>query len=273
MQFGLIILLIQVVLIVHAAKTGRFWPWGYVILFLPGFGALAYVLVELLPEWFGSVQGQHARKRVVSTLDPGKRYRLLTDQLEVTDTIANRSALAEECLALGKFDEALRHYEHVLSLPLGDDAVYALGRARAQFGLGHLQETVATLDDLRARWPDYQSAEGHLLYARALEDSGRTDDALAEYQAVVTLLCRRRSPRALWPPARQNGPAGRGEDDPHRGLGPAQARPQICPAGAGRVDCARRKGAAKLTLLSKICDGSRLSQGIYGFAIYGRSST
>jgi hypothetical protein len=90
MQFGLIILIVQVVLIVHAAKTGRFWPWGYVILFLPGFGALAYVLVELVPEWFGSVQGQHARKRVVSTLDPGKRYRLLTDQLEVTDTIANR---------------------------------------------------------------------------------------------------------------------------------------------------------------------------------------
>jgi hypothetical protein len=185
MQFGLIILIVQAVLIVHAAKTGRFWPWGYVILFLPGFGALAYVLVELLPEWFGSVQGQHARKRVVSTLDPGKRYRLLTDQLEVTDTIANRSALAEECLALGKFDEALRHYEHVLSLPLGDDAVYALGKARAQFGLGHPQETVATLDDLRARWPDYQSAEGHLLYARALEDSGRTADALSEYQAVA----------------------------------------------------------------------------------------
>src|ERR1700730_13905326 len=27
---------------------------------------------------------------------------------------------------------------------------------------------------------------GHLLYARALEDSGRTEDALAEYQAVTT---------------------------------------------------------------------------------------
>src|SRR5260370_38358651 len=88
MQFGLIILLIQVVLIVHAAKTGRFWPWGYVILFLPGFGALAYVLVELLPAWFGSGQGQHAGKRVVSTPDPGKRYRLPTDQLDSTNTIA-----------------------------------------------------------------------------------------------------------------------------------------------------------------------------------------
>ena len=92
-----IILLLQVVCVVHAAKTGRFWPWGYVVIFLPGFGALAYVLIELLPEWFGSVQGQKTRSRVVSTLDPGKRYRALTDQLQVADTIATRTDLAEEC--------------------------------------------------------------------------------------------------------------------------------------------------------------------------------
>jgi hypothetical protein len=185
MPFGIILLAINVVFIVHAAKTGRFWPWGYVILFLPGFGALAYIVVELLPEWFGSAQGQHARRRVVSTLDPEKRYRTLTDQLDVADTIANRGALAEECLTLGKFGEALHHYEHILTLPMGDDALYALGKARAQFGLGHPQEAVATLDELRRRWPDYQSAEAHLLYARALEDSGRADDALLEFQALA----------------------------------------------------------------------------------------
>ena len=185
MPFGIILFLIEISLIVHAAKTGRFWPWGFVILFIPVFGALAYVLVELLPEWFGSAQGQTARRRMVSTLDPGRRYRALCDQLEVTDTIANRAALADECLTLGKFDEALGHYDHVLALPMGDDAIYALGKARAQFGLGHPQDAVATLDDLRKRWPDYQSAEAHLLYARALEESGRTDDALFEYQALA----------------------------------------------------------------------------------------
>ena len=68
---------------------------------------------------------------------------------------------------------------------MGDDAIYALGKARAQFGHGNPQQAVATLDDLRERWPDYQSAEGHLLYARALEESGRTEDALSEYQAVA----------------------------------------------------------------------------------------
>jgi len=185
MSLGLVLLLLEVVCIVHAAKTGRFMPWGFIILFIPGFGMLAYVLIELLPEWFGSAQGQQTRQRVVSTLDPGKHYRLLTDQLAVADTIANRAALAEECLTLGKFAEAAQHYDHILALPMGDEAIYALGKARAQFGLGDAQAAVATLDGLRQRWPDYQSAEGHLLYARALEGSGRTDDALYEYQAVA----------------------------------------------------------------------------------------
>ena len=105
-----------------------------------------------------------------------KRYRALSDQLEVTDTIANRAALAEECLALGKFAEALAHYEHILALPMGDDAIYALGKARAQFGIGEPQQVVATLDDQRERWPDYQSAEGHLLCApvRSKKAAART---------------------------------------------------------------------------------------------------
>ena len=185
MQFGFILLLIDVACIVHAAKTGRFMPWGLVVLFLPGFGAAAYVLIELVPQWFGSVQGQQARARVAAKLDPGKRYRLLTDELAVLDTIANRSALGEECLTLGRYDEALQHYQHILSLPMGDDPIYVLGRARAQFGLGRWDDVIVSLDNLRSRWPDYQSAEAHLLYARALEGSGRTQDALAEYQALA----------------------------------------------------------------------------------------
>lgn len=185
MPLGLILLVVNVLLIVHAAKTGRFWPWGFIILFIPGFGALAYLLVELLPEWFGSARGQQARVRIAGTLDPGKRYRQLSEQLEVVDTIATRAALAEECLALGKFAEAEGHYAHILALPMGEEPVYALGKARAEFGLERPQQAVATLDDLRARWPDYQSADGHLLYARALEACGRTEEALAEYQAVA----------------------------------------------------------------------------------------
>jgi len=185
MPLVVLLAVINIGLVVHAAKTGRFSPWGYIILMLPGVGALAYVLVELVPEWFRSPQGQQARRGVVSTLDPQRRYRALSDDLAVTDTIANRAALAEECLNLGKFDEAFAHYGEILGRPLGDDPIYMLGRARAEYGLGRPDQTVATLDELRSRFPDYQSAEGHLLYARALDDSGRSEEAAEEYKALA----------------------------------------------------------------------------------------
>ena len=57
MPIAIILVVINVAFIVHAAKTGRFMPWGYVIFLLPGVGAIAYVLVELVPEWMGTRQG------------------------------------------------------------------------------------------------------------------------------------------------------------------------------------------------------------------------
>jgi hypothetical protein len=185
MPLALLLGVLDIVLVVHAAKTGRFSPWAYVILMIPLFGALAYVLVELLPEWLGSYQGQKARKRVVSTVNPRRRYRQLIDDLAITDTIANREALALECVELGKFDEAKHHYDEIISRPMGEEPVFFLGRARTEFGQGRPADTVATLDELRHRWPDYQSADGHLLYARALEEIGRTDEAIEEYKALA----------------------------------------------------------------------------------------
>ncbi|MGD0565549.1 MAG: hypothetical protein ABSA66_20990 [Roseiarcus sp.] len=181
---GILITLIDVALIVHAAKTGRFSPWGFIILFLPGIGALAYVVVELIPEWFGSHKVRRARQQFAGAINPGGRYRQLHDELEVVDTIANRSALAQECLTLGKYDEALGLYDAILAKPLGEEPSFMLGKARAEYGIGNAGAAIATLEELKRRWSDFKSADGHLLYAMALEMAGRNDEALANYAAV-----------------------------------------------------------------------------------------
>jgi hypothetical protein len=181
---GWIVAGVDIALIVHAARTGRFTPWGFVILFLPGIGALAYIVVELVPEWLGSTGARRAGRSVVAALDPERRYREAKDELAIVDTIANRAALAEACLALGKFEEARAHYSAILAAPQGDEPGFMLGRARAEFGLGETALTVATLDELKARWPDYRSPDGHLLYGKALEGAGRDEEALAAYDAV-----------------------------------------------------------------------------------------
>jgi hypothetical protein len=179
MPIAVVLVLLDIMLVYHAAKTGRLQPWAFIILMVPGIGAVAYVVVELVPELLGGHQAQQARRRIANKLD-----RELADRLDATDTIVNRAALAAECMAVGRFDEARRHYDHILKLPMGEEPLYALGKAKAEFELNRSAEALTTLDDLQARWPDFRSAEGHLLYARALAEVGRTEEALEEFHAV-----------------------------------------------------------------------------------------
>ncbi|MCK1394818.1 tetratricopeptide repeat protein [Bradyrhizobium sp. 1] len=185
MPVALVVLLLDITLIYHASRTGRLQPWAFIILMVPLIGALAYIAVELVPEWFSSPGARQARQRVANRLDPEKRYRELCDRLAGTDTIANRAALAEECAKVGRHGEAEQHYGHILSLPMGQDPAYALGKAQAEFSAKRPADALATLDDLQKQWPDFDSGDAHLLYARALAEVGRLDEALEEFHAVA----------------------------------------------------------------------------------------
>jgi hypothetical protein len=181
---GAVLFAIDIALAVHAARTGRFTPWFYIITLVPGAGALAYVIIELVPEWMDSYHGRRTRARINRALDPEGIYHALKTEVEIANTIANREALAQECLTLGRYDEARAQYDTILTMHMGDEPGYMLGRARAEFALGCFADARATLDELRSRWPNWQSGDGHLLYARALEEEGRLAEAVDEYRAL-----------------------------------------------------------------------------------------
>ena len=63
MPLAAVLVMIDVMFVWHAVKTGRCSPWCYIILALPGVGAAAYILVELFPEWLNSFNGQKAQIR------------------------------------------------------------------------------------------------------------------------------------------------------------------------------------------------------------------
>jgi hypothetical protein len=184
MPLFLLLLIVEILFVVHAVKTGRASPWAFIILFAPVVGVVAYVVAVLIPEWMGGRQGQLAQRSIAKAFNPEKRYRELTDAVEIADTIANRAALAQECMLIGRYHEAQRHFDVILARPMGDEPIYMAGKARAQFEVDEAAEAVATLDELRRRWPDYHSADAHLVYARALEACGRNDEALTEYRAL-----------------------------------------------------------------------------------------
>jgi hypothetical protein len=171
--------------IVHAVRSGRYWPWSAVIFFVPGFGALAYIYFEIVPEWRRSRQGQQAIRGVKRAINPEGEYRRLKDELEVADTIANRHNLALECERLGRYDEAIGLYDEIIAAPMGHEPKYHQERASLLLDAGRPIEALAALDALRKAWPDYQSQDAHLIYARALVASDRLDEAEAEYRGLI----------------------------------------------------------------------------------------
>ncbi len=109
MPFGLELAL-QILLAIHAARTGRLQPWLYIILFIPVIGPLLYVVVELGPEFLGGRTGRRIGANVTTTLAPERDYRALARQVEIAPTVHNKMRLADECLRLNRAEEAVGLY-------------------------------------------------------------------------------------------------------------------------------------------------------------------
>lgn len=182
--FALLIIAIQIGLIVHVFRTGRPIYWAFILFFFPMIGSLAYFFVELLPDLQGNPRARSAVRGLRKSIDPGADIRRLEKQHQIAGSIDSARHLANELIANGRFEEAIGRYESALSGMYANDPDLLLGLAEAQFGNKAFADSKATLERLAAENPDFKSADGHLLYARALEKCGELRHALDEYKAV-----------------------------------------------------------------------------------------
>jgi len=176
---------VQLLLIIHVVRTGRPYYWIYILMFAPGLGALAYIVAEILPELMGTRSARQAAVKAQDIVNPERHYRVLVDRFETIDTPENRRLLAEECLKLRKYDQAATLFEGALTGVHMDDTALLMGLARAHAGREEHAKCLETLDRLKAASPNFQSADGQLLYAQSLDGLGRLDEALREYEALT----------------------------------------------------------------------------------------
>jgi hypothetical protein len=187
MWYLILFYVVPLAVILHVIKTGRnrIWIWVWVMLFLPLLGALAYAAVEILPELFGSRTARRAGRGLKQAMDPYGDLRRLEQEAAVTGNVASRQRYAEELVRHERYTEAIAQYRQTLSGLYEHDPNLMLGLARAQFGNGEASAARSTLEALMQHNPQFNSPERHLLYARALEQEGRLEQALAQYQALA----------------------------------------------------------------------------------------
>jgi hypothetical protein len=182
----LLIPLLQIICVVHVVRTGRSFLWIYALLFLPGLGVAAYVVVEILPGWLRTRAARRLGSSAVGALDPGRELRHRRQALEEADTVDNRRLLAEALVAAGQCEEALELYRGILTGIHADDPGMLLGMAKAAHGVGQHELALSTVLQLGETNPRYQPVEAQLLHAMALEALGRDDEAAEDYAQLVT---------------------------------------------------------------------------------------
>ena len=183
--FASLVLLLDVICIGHDVYKRQPALWIFVIVALPFVGATMYLMTELLPRARANPVSRQAAADLGRAVNPDKEIRAAQAALEEMDTAENRKRLADALVARGRHLEARELYESTLTGAQEDDPALMMGLTRALFGLEDYAGVCATLDRLREAWPDFQSPEGHMLYARAHEELGEMDRALTEYEALA----------------------------------------------------------------------------------------
>ncbi|MCB1626050.1 MAG: PLDc N-terminal domain-containing protein, partial [Pseudomonadales bacterium] len=111
----LLSLAVSVALIVHCFRTGRNTLWIMALMFLPLAGAIAYVIVEVLPDLRRSRTLRKATQGMRRTLDPQRDLREFKGVASVSGDVASRQRYADELVRLGRAPEAIEEYRQCLT--------------------------------------------------------------------------------------------------------------------------------------------------------------
>ena len=176
--------IVAAILIIHVLKTGRPFMWIFVIL-IPGIGPVIYVVMEILPSLTGGLAARRAARRVGKLVDPGRNLRQYQLDYERSRNVDTAARLANELVREGRYYEAIKVCEESRGGVFADDPTLLMALASALFANREFGKAIETLDSLRAKNPQFRSADGHLLYARALEEDGRIEKAIEEYAALA----------------------------------------------------------------------------------------
>jgi hypothetical protein len=173
--------LVQLACVVHLFRNNRNTLWLWAILLLPIAGSAAYVVVEVLPPLFRRREVRAAQAAAVRRLDPERELRAAREAVDVADTAATRTALADALAETGQWGEAVRHYREAVAKTPGRDRAASLKLARACLEAGNLAEARRLLETLPESSSPSENDRAALLLARSLDELGEADRAAALY--------------------------------------------------------------------------------------------
>jgi len=181
----LLSLTLQIACAIHVVRSGRQLYWIWIIMVTSYIGVIVYFVTAVIPDLRNDPRSRKAARQVLHTFDPERQRRHIKQRLEIADTVENRQALAEECMRLGDYSNAVVLYQSILKGVYATDAAFLLGLAQAQANCQDFAGARTTLDTLFTANPQFRSNDADLLRARVLEQQGEHAVALEHYRTLA----------------------------------------------------------------------------------------
>lgn len=175
--------ILALVAVVDCIRVGASWYWIWIILGFPVLGPLAYFVVVRSPAFAGS-SSVLASPQVAQRRQARRRLRELQVQLAHWRGPGVLTEAGESLLTLGKVREAEAHFREAQQNGAAVEDVN-FGLAQALEVQGRWAEAAALLEALVAVEPDSHLGEGPLHLGRALDESGRKEEAEAVLRKVL----------------------------------------------------------------------------------------
>lgn len=179
-------LLIAIIAIVHVIKTGRSQLWIMVLLALPGLGAIAYFVVEVMPELASGRAGRRAKQSLGNSLSPNRSLDHARREYAISNTVENACNLADIHAEKGNYADAAELYADTLTGINEHNPDLLHKYAQTRFQMEMYSETRELLDRCIEKNPEYKNQDAHLLYAKTLHALGENDKAAEEYETLIT---------------------------------------------------------------------------------------
>ena len=190
-------LLVSLAMAYHIIRNGKspMWLMALAVASFAGLYSLlatvgvwiAYLAFAVIPDLFRSRSARRLADNVVNLADPGRGYREKLRDVEQVGSVDSKRALAEECIRMGRFADAVELYESAMQGTLGSsDPTLLKGLARAKLLSGDGAASETWFVNLKETDPAAFDADAELDYARALALQGKNDAAVAQFEKVVT---------------------------------------------------------------------------------------
>lgn len=172
-------LILQAIAVFHFVRRRPNSYWIWIILLGGGLGALAYIVVEVIPDAAllgGSLAG-FARRRRIGELE---------GIIQVNPAIGNREELADLYLEEHKYAEARRLYDQVIQSQSDDlDPYYR--RGLAELAMADAQAALSDLERVVSKDPKYDFHRAVGLLGQAQSLAGQPAKADQSFQAAIAM--------------------------------------------------------------------------------------